>query len=57
LIALIKRLNGVSASCLVIYMDSGWQRTHLRCMQAVARTLERVKVEGRTGPGPTSSQR
>ena len=53
LIALIKRLNGVCASCLVVYVETGWQRTHLRCMQAIARDLERVRVEGK--PGPTSA--
>ena len=57
LIALIKRLNGVCASCRVVYVETGWQRTHLRCMQAIARSLDRVKVEGRPGPGPASSQR
>jgi hypothetical protein len=39
---------------LVLYADSDWQRTQLRCMQTIARTLPHVQVEGRA-PGAAAS--
>jgi hypothetical protein len=53
IINLIKRLNARAISCLVLYSDSDWQRTQLRCMQTIARTLPHVQVEGRS---PASAQ-
>jgi hypothetical protein len=66
IINLIKRLNARAISCLVLYADSDWQRTQLRCMQTIARTLPHVQVEGRPAtsvqsmpapPGSGESQR
>jgi hypothetical protein len=54
IINLIKRLNARAISCLVLYSDSDWQRTQLRCMQTIARTLPHVQVEGRA-PGAVQS--
>ncbi len=54
IINLIKRLNARAISCLVLYSDGDWQRTQLRCMQTIARTLPHVQVEGRA-PGSVQS--
>jgi anti-anti-sigma regulatory factor len=47
IINLVKRLNARGISCLVLYADGDWQRTQLRCMQTIARTLPHVQVESR----------
>jgi hypothetical protein len=54
IINLVKRLNARAISCLVLFSDSDWQRTQLRCMQTIARTLPHVQVEGRA-PTPNQS--
>lgn len=51
IISLIKRLDAQRIRSLVIFSEGDWQRTHLRCMQAIARTLEHITVEGRAGLG------
>ena len=48
LIGFVKMLDLSSASVLVLFSETDWQRTHLQCMRAIARTLRNVVVESRT---------
>jgi hypothetical protein len=48
MLSLVKLLDGNGKPVLVLFADGDWQRTHLKCMTAIARTLQNVKVEGRT---------
>jgi hypothetical protein len=50
LLKLIKRLDANGTAILVLFSTIDWQRTHLKCMTTIARTLKHVKVEGRTTP-------
>jgi anti-anti-sigma regulatory factor len=47
LVGLIKSLDAGGNSVLVVFSDADWQRTHLNCMMAIARTMRHVRVEGR----------
>jgi len=61
IINLIKRLNARAVHSVVLFSEVDWQRTQLRCMQTIARTLPYVQVEGRAStsvhsmPVPASS--
>ena len=55
IINLIKRLNARGIPSLVLFSDSDWQRTQLRCMQTIARTLPHVVVEGRSATSSVQS--
>ena len=47
IINFVKGLDSNGASVLVLFADADWQRTHLRCMKAISRTLTHVRVEGK----------
>ena len=47
LVNLIKSLDASGHSVLVLFSDADWQRTHLNCMMAIARTMRNVRVEGK----------
>jgi hypothetical protein len=48
MISLVKALDANEMPVLVLFADADWQRTHLMCMKAIARTLKHVRVEGRS---------
>ncbi len=48
LVHLIRQLDKNGKPVLVLFSDADWQRTHLKCMSAIARTLTHVRIEGRT---------
>ena len=48
IIRFIRDLDETAEDVLVHFSDADWQLTHLRCMKAIARTLKRVRVEGRS---------
>jgi anti-anti-sigma regulatory factor len=45
LVSSIKALDAAAASILLVFSDVHWQRTHVRCMRAIARTLKNVRIE------------
>lgn len=45
IISLIKALDAGGKDTLVVFSDTDWQVTHLRCMKAIARMLSHVRVE------------
>jgi anti-anti-sigma regulatory factor len=45
LITGIKSFDSVARSVLVVFSDTDWQRTHVQCMRAIARTLKVVRIE------------
>ena len=47
IIRFIRDLDDTAEDVLVQFSDADWQLTHLRCMKAIARTLKRVRVEGK----------
>lgn len=47
MLSLVRLLDANQQSVLVLFAETDWQRTHLKCMSAIARTLRYVKVEGR----------
>ena len=47
IIRFIRDLDNAAEDVLVQFSDVDWQLTHLRCMKAIARTLKRVRVEGK----------
>lgn len=47
MLSLVRSLDANEQPVLVLFADIDWQRTHLKCMSAIARTLQHVKVEGR----------
>ena len=47
LIALIRSLEQAKSPVLLLFAEVDWQRTHLLCMKAIARTMTNVRVEGR----------
>jgi hypothetical protein len=50
LISLVKSLDQAKAQVLLLFAEVDWQRTHLQCMKAIARTMSNVRVEGRPLP-------
>ncbi len=50
LIALVRSLDRARSSVLLLFAEVDWQRTHLQCMKAIAKTLQNVRVEGRPPP-------
>ena len=50
LISLVKSLDQAKAQVLLLFAEVDWQRTHLQCMKAIARTMSNVRVEGRPPP-------
>jgi anti-anti-sigma regulatory factor len=48
LVNLIRQLDQNGKPVLVLFSDVDWQRTHLNCMSAIARTLGNVRIEGRS---------
>jgi hypothetical protein len=49
MLQLVKLLDANGHAVLVLFAATDWQRTHLKCMTAIARTLRNVTVEGRGG--------
>lgn len=47
LLSLVKLLDANGKPVLVLFSTVDWQRTHLKCMTTIARTLKHVRVEGR----------
>jgi anti-anti-sigma regulatory factor len=47
LVNLIRQLDENGKAVLVLFSDVDWQRTHMKCMTAIARTLHHVRIEGR----------
>lgn len=47
MLSLIKGLDAIGKPIVVIFSTADWQRPHLKCMTAVARTLKNVTIEGR----------
>jgi anti-anti-sigma regulatory factor len=45
IIALLKRVNSQGVKCSVQFSDVDWQRTHMRCLQTIARVLPHVTVD------------
>jgi hypothetical protein len=50
LISLVKSLDQANVKVLLLFAEVDWQRTHLQCMKAIARTMSNVRVEGRPVP-------
>jgi len=50
LIALVRSLDQAKSPVLLLFAEVDWQRTHLSCMKAIARTMSNVRVEGRPPP-------
>jgi len=50
LISLVKSLDQAKSRVLLLFAEVDWQRTHLQCMKAIARTMSNVRVEGRPLP-------
>jgi hypothetical protein len=50
LISLVKSLDQAKAQVLLLFAEVDWQRTHLQCLKAIARTMSNVRVEGRPLP-------
>jgi hypothetical protein len=50
LISLVKSLEQAKAQVLLLFAEVDWQRTHLECLKAIARTMSNVRVEGRPLP-------
>lgn len=47
LLNFVKTLDEKGSRVLVVFSEIDWQRTHLQCMRAIARTLRNVSVESR----------
>jgi hypothetical protein len=45
IIALLKNANSRGITCSVQFSDIDWQRTHMRCLQTIARVLPHVRVD------------
>lgn len=48
MVSMVRALDASGQPVLIRFSKDGWQRTHLKCMTAIARTLQSVTVEART---------